>query len=309
MVKIHQNAPEIQIRLFRFIVNLLKRYSNPQTRKQFLVNCLISHGYVKNVNPLEQFESSENETQSSESESENENEQELVSGYSDTQRTSKSNRTFIQTNDQRMLKLQQRIKENDETDFDKAKETITVALEQVYKNIPGLNYEEILKVAMDMYLTVRTSYRSKIVTDELGGDVKRGTLVLLLYYALLQYRINISPQQLVVYFNNSWNVDILPKAEKNLKIIFGNKITFKPEVYLCNMDFDLKTKQEINKVIDVLKEKRVFSEPATEAQVAAAIYYVTNKIGSGKTYTELKVNCRVSPDTIRKIVRVIEKEF
>jgi len=303
-MSIFKNTSENQVKLYRFIVNLLKKYNNPVRRKKLLIDCLVFHGYTTLPERIPEFQ--ENDSSDSSDSSDNEfqpgiDDQQFQESYSDRSRTSTNifNRTFIQTDDQRMIALQQRIKENSETDYDKVKEIVSVALNQLSVDI---NYNSILQFAMNMYLTIKKEI------EELSGDVKRGTMVYILYYSLLEHKINIPPEDLLVYFNKDWNIGILPKAAK-VFLIFGEKNTFKPENFLCNVVLDIKTREKVTETINILKENRIFSEPATISQVAAVIYYITNLYGPGKTYHELKESCRVSPDTIRKIVKTIKQFF
>ena len=310
-MSIFRNTSENQIKLYRFIVNLLKKYNNPVRRKKLLIDCLVFHGYTTLPERNPEFQENDSSGSSGSSGSSDSSDTEFQPGtddqqfqesYSDRSRTSTNifNRTFIQTDDQRMIALQQRIKENSETDYDKVKEIVSVALNQLSVDI---NYNSILQFAMNMYLTIKKEY-----TEELSGDVKRGTMVYILYYSLLEHKINIPPEDLLVYFNKDWNIGILPKAAK-VFLIFGEKNTFKPENFLCNIVLDIKTREKVTEAINILKENRIFSEPATISQVAAVIYYITNLYGPGKTYPELKESCRVSPDTIRKIVKTIKQFF
>jgi hypothetical protein len=115
-------------------------------------------------------------------------------------------------------------------------------------------------------------------------------------------------EQLIIFFSNTTLADI-PKAELNMRQIFGNKL--KGDTCLKRFNFDSATLTQINIIIEQLKDSRHFNKPdATTAQVAATVYYVKNINGDRSfTYTFLAKEFRISADTIRKSVKIIEKEY
>ena len=157
---------------------------------------------------------------------------------------------------------------------------------------------------MNMYLEIKKIYNfTNDFSGEMKGQVKRGYTVLVLYYTLIQFKICLPKEELVVLFDTP--LSDLAKADKNIKIAFRDRPEYNLDInYLCNMRSMLTNDQIslIEELIKSLQTKGIFSIPATPPEIAATIYHIT-KI-SLKT---IQLYSGITADTIRKNTYKIPK--
>jgi hypothetical protein len=192
----------------------------------------------------------------------------------------------------------------EEQDLANVSDQINDVLNKLQK--PDLPYDKIRESAINMYSDIIKVYRTtNILKGEMKGSVRNGYILLVVYYTLLRFKVCVSKADLVNYFNMS--LSDLPQADKNIKMVLGVVDNFH-ELCLCTFSFDTATRKEIQNVIFKLKELGKFSDPVSLVQVAATIYYVTKGM-PGFDYAVISKRCGLTPDTIRKTVKVIEKYF
>jgi hypothetical protein len=310
MNKIHQNENSVS----RQIETLLyKKYPNKksklQEQRKELFQCMDSNGYI--LHKESSGESSEDEYYQEKVDSSSDEEEQFVpyeqefrQSLVEREQSSISGpfaqRTTIQGSE-RLSNLNLRGITSEEQDYLLVQEQVDNVLNKLQLD----NMNEIKKYAMDMYLRIKEFYKtSNEIKGEIKGSVRLGYILLIVYYALINFRICISKPELVVYFDNKVSLSDLPKADKNIKIIFGNLDNH--ELCLCNMRslFDTFTLQKIHTTLQQLKDAGKINDPATIVQIAAVIHYVT-KID----YSVIKNYCGVSPDTIRKTYFMIRQSL
>ena len=273
--------------------------SKLQEQRQQLLLCMENSGYITERPPEQDFE----EVEYQEIYGEPENEQEFMTSYDQQRNPELFNRTFIQeTPGLKKYTAQTYTITQEEQEYNEIYSQIELAIGQLNKI--DLPVKEIIQEAMRIYLGIKKVYRE--TTDfkgEMKGRIKRGYVLLSLYYALINYNVCIPKIDLVIHFDNTSLAD-LPKADKNIKMIFG--FSDPNEKCLGGMRglFDIPTINKINDTIKILKENGIFNDPVLLVQVAAAIYYVTKtNLGVIKEYTG------ISPDTIRKNVLIIKNFY
>jgi len=296
--------------LLRFlIVNHIKSWKEKRQRK-FLIDCIKSSKRIiikedisenqSEIDPeIEEYYNQLKPLNDSESESEDsyfEPSQTFAQSFQEEQQSSMSGpftgRTIINTTNERLLQLQQRGIDQEEIDYNKVKKQLTEALSQVFVKFPELDVKGVLDYAMGLYQQIKKALDEGIITGK-KGKYRKGYIFLILYYALINFKICLQKEELVNYFNNTIRLSDLPTAQKNISKV----INIEKDVCLKVADF--KQRQEIDIVLNKL-EKR-FSDPPTSAQIAAAVRYVT-----GKSYKELEQSFQIRDETIRKSVLIIE---
>ena len=316
---------------------VFKTGMKPDAKRQFLINCLESNGYIekdfKQPKTLEQIAMEEYE-QNSSSDTDTDNDslnfnqelnqdfnqeflQSLIEKEQSTVDPYGFNRTFIQKSDnsKRLEKIQQRGGTQEEMDFLKVKEQINEALNKL-----SIDNKDIEKTALNMYLNITNFYKNqenipkdeRIIKGENKGSVKKGYIPLILYYSLIDNYIYISENTLINLFPDS-NLSDLPKAQKNIKIILGDKYNInKNDIHertLCNLrnfindNYGISYIDEIKKIILDLQNAGKFNKPALISQVAPTIKFVLkNKMKE----SEIASHCNITEDTIRKNEKIIK---
>jgi hypothetical protein len=300
----YQNSPSVAKQISTL---LYKKYPNKksktQEQRQEILKCMDTHGYLIQVEENEENDENEelyehmlkNDSSSDEEEEPTPNfEQEFIQSLAEREQSSVSGpfaqRTSIQGNE-RLSNINIRGVSSEEQDYTDVQEQINSVLNKL-----NIDNNAIKTYAMDMYLRIREFYKtSNEIKGEIKGSVRRGYILLILYYSLINFSMCISRPDLAVYFSIS--LSDLPKADKNIKMIFGNLDD--NELCLCNMRglFDNTTLQRIKNKIEELKELGKIDNPATLVQIAAVIHYITKT-----DYNTIKNYCGISPDTIRKTV-------
>jgi hypothetical protein len=303
--------------LAELLKNRLLKLKDRHSQWLFLFNCIKSGGYLKEETDEQMTEEEtlfqEMLQQASPHESETFSEQfnfpVLQQSYQEQQQSSIntpfSGRTFIQTDNARMQALQIRTMEQEEVEYNKVKEQISLALNQVTTTFQNMDTSAVLNYAMTLYKRITDAYRNGLIKKgTMKGKKKKGYIFLCLYYALNRFQICLPREQVLVYFNGDIKFSDIPSAEKNWITIFGETSdNDHSEICTSNMKYklDAKTRSQIQEIVEVLKENFIFSDPATSAEVAAVARYIT-----GKHYKELELDTHISDETIRKNVLKIE---
>jgi hypothetical protein len=207
-----------------------------------------------------------------------------------------NDRTYIQ-GDERLSAINQRGISSEEQDYIKVREQIGNALNQLHQ----ADNDSLLNVAMNMFLEIKKVYaETKMFKGEIKGSIRNGYILLVLYYALLSNKVCVTQEQLSVLLEIS--LADLPKADKNIKMIFENRpgynfIHRSAEICLCNMRkvLDFKTIQLIEEQLKRLKVLGKIGNPASNVEIASVIHHITKR--SFKVIGEF---AGISDDTIRK---------
>jgi len=272
---------------------LLQRVFRGNKHRDYLIECIEFNGYIREVEqPLLTEEEVNLDLFKSESSSSDEEAMDFL-----PESRPFASRTFITPSEtqKRLNILQQRGITSEEQDYNEIKEQIILALNQV-KAI-GLDYDRVLNTAMNFYLEIKKVYtNTNLIKGEIKGSVRRGYVLLILYYSLLEYKVCISKEQLVSYFDNKIRLSDLAKADKNIQMIFGDKLGKK----CLSLNLSLSDTAKVETLIKQMIKLGKFNDPVTSVQNAAAVYYITKM-----KYSLLEQLTGITADTIRKTVRII----
>ena len=242
------------------------------------------------------------------------------------------NRTFVSQGpetsyqSERLAEVQKRGITSQETEFQNVKEIVETLINTI--QFPDMPFENIKKAALNNYLKILNYYKTNpLQLPARSGALKRGYIGYSIYYALLQFKISLSKEQLVSILG----IDLsdLPKANEYIKLIIPGIDSYNVvEDNLCGMKklltdtFGNEIIVKINKIITDLKNKGIFGQTPSKSNIAAAIYYVCSipqskggiypqrlKIDSKPiTYNLLESYCTgLTKDTVRKNVDKILK--
>jgi len=278
---------------FDFLINkLIKDTKNKDTKKNILIRCLSSTGYIKDpvqeneeeyTYPEPQFIINTDKTDSVE----------LKKGFNENLSFDRFNRTYITQDEEgpkRLHKVQNYIISNEETEFKKVNEIV----ENILNKLKLESY--ILKNnIMEFYLKY---------SKNIKGQTKEGLIILSIYYNVVNVKL-----EHIIYYSGFKSPNI-KEADKiiNFKMEYS---LFGMETFLIKQ-FDKSVLKDIYDTLDSLKGV-IFDIPPTKIQTAATIYYIINK-KNGKikmkdnnlfTYNILKKYCNVSDDTVKKTVDLI----
>jgi len=310
MLKINMNNitksfHENNVWVARQITDLLyKRLPNKKSKTQehrkFLFDCMDRHGYIAPPQIVSESESEESDQEPQEPFYQ-ENYQEP--GYQENYSTVTGTSIAPGSTNKRLYEVQKYIITQEEQEMADLSDLFDTVLNKLkYTDVPLLSVKQ---MALGMYNEIKRVYReTNDIKGEIKGSVKLGYTLLVLYYALINHKICVSRTDLVVYFDNKITLSDLPKADKNIQMIFGETVNH--ELCLCGMRnlFDKPTLNAIENGIHELKNNGKFNNPATQVQVAAAIHYFAK--------TPLKTiqgYCGITADTIRKTVSLIQHFF
>jgi hypothetical protein len=271
------------------VLPLQGRRQNEQKQRQFLIDCIESRGYITkkrnkpDLSPVVQVPT----------------------------------QTYFQVTDtysKNLAELQKRGITYTESELGKINEIMDTALNEMFKDYHSINIDSIKNVAMNYYIGILEYYRTNPdYFKKIYGTLKKGYIALCVYYSL---DIQITKEQLAEYFK--YSVSDLFEANKNMKTIFGNRLS-KKTVELCGMkkvltnNFNESVLESIQKVINDLPVKN-------PKNIAAAIYYtVSIPIAKGGVYpSKLKLKngdyvtlefiskfCKITPSTISSAVKEI----
>jgi hypothetical protein len=266
-----------------------KRFRNPEKRRNFLIDCIESNGYIKQpeTRDLEEEEDlyqymipnqNENENQN---ESGNGNEIDFKLSLQEQEQSSVDrygfNRTFIALNSRDSDKLnilQKRGITYEETQFNKVKEQMENILQEFESES-----DTILNTALNIYINLLLYYKDNPYGfTEIKGSLKRGYIFLSLYYAFRYNNVSISKQDLLKHSPQTRLGD-LPLADKNMKMIFKQNFNFN-----VNLTFNLNlnlfpvniSKQKLLTKIENVIEQTSEIIPSTKLGLYAIVYYICN---------------------------------
>ena len=201
-----------------------------------------------------------------------------------------TNRTFIQDSEGKLSKIQRRGISSKESGLANIELQIDNALGKLQSTIDTYY---IKKTALGMYEKISEHFYCK-------GSLKRGYLVLVLYYSLRMHGIRITERETVALFENAWMAD-LPAALKNMKEILNLPDIEDPDTS-CDMSTFLGA-ETIDAVNAILSRDIVTKD---KEGLLAVIYYVS-KI----TYPELekfckKFNCKKVKENVAKLKSLLK---
>ena len=292
--------------------------TNETLQKKFLKDCLVDFGYL-DISPEDDYTEDDYghiiptylppSVSSSIPSIPLENEETLfasIQGLKGPQFT----RTFLQSEENkpsRLEKVQQRGIDTVEAELAKINELYTSVIEKINLNEP----DRVKQFALNMYNEILTYYVENIHHFPINkGSLKKGYIILCLYYSLVQFNYYITHQRLVNLFGLKFSVADIPDAEKYL--VTFNKYTnlFSSNIQernMCNMRTVLNG-ETIRQIENVIKNVHgLFGNPLNSVQIAACIYLVTNKINgrikitneegipSFVTYELISKNCDGNP--------------
>ena len=221
-------------------------------------------------------------------------------------------RTFIldPNQDSRLVELQKRGISTEESELSKISEIIESALGKISKIVPDINVERIKEFALKMYQHVLEYYRNgnEYSLKSNSQSIKRGYIALVTWYSLINFKINISKEKLVAYFDKTILSELF-EPEKYMKMIFGEDSLPQSIFNLCGINnLPPEFTGTIYKVIEQ------FGNPSPK-YTAAAVYFVcsvsihkggvTTKKIKGITLEFLERHCKVTQSTISKGVQDI----
>ena len=224
------------------------------------------------------------------------------------------NRTFIDSPDSRLTELQKRGISTEESEFNKVAETIETALQKINKKFPDIPFEKIKEHALKMYQQITEYYIDNVYSLKSNSQtIKKGYIALVLWYALIQFNVVLTREQLVGYFN-SVLVSYLFEPDQYLHRIFTNLP--KQKNNLCGMETTLKEiigEQLLHKIYEVI-------EQMGEKYTASAVYYIcsvpvhkggvlSQKVSKEITLGFLEKWCKISQRTISNGVQEIIAYF
>jgi len=211
--------------------------------------------------------------------------------------------------------------------------------EIIEHSLTDLKYYEnpnIFKTALNIYWNIMEYYKTNPLRLNVNkGTLRKGYIVMCIYYALMYNKQIISKERLVRSIQElDYNISYLPDAQRNILQIFENVPGYEflytqdelPVVTtLCDLINILPKNivKSINKVKKDLIDAGVFQQKMTYIQIAACIYYVCNVLTKprleiilpigGKTkitHELLSSKCgSFAPATLTKQVKIISNHF
>ena len=200
-------------------------------------------------------------------------------GYQESQNLSFNiygfNRTFVGPTESRFSEIQRWVTiDPEEMELKSASEQIELILQVLNINIPRVKL-----IAVNMYWDIMQYYHSNsLKLPKNKGDLKKGYILLCIYYSLMYNKQSISKEQLTRAFPGS-RLSYLPQAESFIKQIFkdarGYSFLDTEPIYvtnLCNLINFLPKNEAVNQIKQDLKP--IFGEKLNQVQIAAIIYYL-----------------------------------
>jgi len=318
-----------------------KKFRNPEKQRNFLIDCIQSHGYIvkKNVDQeLEEQEESFEDLYQYMIPVSNFNQ---VSNFPDLklsiQEQSQTsvdpygfNRTFIHADSHSADKLnllQKRGITYDEIKFIQVKEKME---EIINKSLQHQEmFDKILQTALNIYLNILIAYKDNpFGFTDIKGSLKNGYIFLCVYYALLYNNVYIDRRTLIEK-SESTRLSDLPIADKNIKIIFKgvpgfsfifNNYKFNPKNVFANT-LNISSQELLSKIENVI-ETTSHLVPSTKLGIYSVVYFVCNdyypfKVKILFNKKETKVTYQVlneifepfSSSTVRKITDKLRQFF
>jgi hypothetical protein len=159
---------------------------------------------------------------------------------------------------------------------------------------------------MNYYIYIEAYHKTHPnIFKSISGDLKKGYIMMCVYYAL---KFQIDLNELVQRFPENYHYYSLMEADKNMNIIFGDKLP-KQAIQICGEkelleNFGEKLLQNIRKVLE-------HTSFVGDKYIAAIIYYLTNITfengGVIAKRLKFKNGTRVTLDSISRFCGISEK--
>ena len=274
-----------------------KRFRNDNKKRDFLINCIDSHGYIESHEYIEsqsgveeenfdelydQFENfNQGDTQ------DNLNHEDFRPSIQEQSQTSVDpygfNRTFIHANSytaDKLNLLQKRGITYEETQFIKVKETMESIILGFLQSKSDTDPEKILQTALNIYLNILIYYKQNPYSfTENKASLKNGYIFLCVFYSMVYNNVYVTIPSLMDH-SGKIRLRDLPTAERNIKMIFNgvngytfmkNKLTINPKnVFNKTVNIDHKKfLDDINKILEETQE-------STSLGLYSIVYFVSN---------------------------------
>ena len=283
------------------------RSDNDQKHRTFLIDCIQEYGYIKPrpivsepITQLPVFQPVSVEEESYDPYQEYHNISEQPTYQQNAQQNTQQ--TYLKEGE-RLKKLEQRGITQRETDLGNFSETVDTALNKIYQNYKNIDVQKVKTFALNLYNKVLDYYITNPYSFKSNSHtIKKGYIVLIVWYSLLQFNINIPQDKLVTYFQDI-QFAYLHEPDKYLHRIFTNLP--KPVNNLCGMKqllLDKFGQELVDKIYKILEH---FGDAPN--YVAGAIYYFKQLDRTMITLEFLKGRCNVSANTISKASQTIEE--
>jgi hypothetical protein len=236
-----------------------KKFRNPVKQRNFLINCIVSNGYVQETYKISESDQEEEDlyqyfmpNHEEEEISFNGHDPEFKLSIQEQGHSSVDpygfNRTFININSNysdKLAELQKRGITYEETQFNKVKEQMENIINRALTD--NFNLDKILQTALNIYLNIIIYYNTNpFGFNENKGSLKNGYIFLCVYYAFGHNGINISREKLLSY-SDKIRLSSIPNAEKNMKIL---NLSFEfDKINLNFLNFSLNIKNTLLKDI------------------------------------------------------------
>jgi hypothetical protein len=261
------------------LIELLNRkFRTDLNKMKFLRECVISQGYLPKNQSFDDSDSG-SEVEYSELKNSDYYPNESQPEYSDlVSLTRPFQRTFIQSPENNLLKIQKRAITNRETEYNKVAEIIDSAVNVMSQYNRNIDPEKIKRDALDMYLRIMEFYASgNNVAQEIEANtksIKKGYIALVVSYALLNNQIVMNDDILVRFFDNNVGVQDLVKPRRYLDKILFDRGSTRPQAPVSNQ-------ATCNQILRMLPDKaqrqvRRVVEWFGPDYTTAAIYYICN---------------------------------
>jgi len=230
-------------------------------------------------------------------------------GYQESQQMSQRNiqglsnlHTFIGPFDDSELSTGNRLSEintwinmsKDEVELQKVNEIISNALNELNLS----DYDNIRKMAVNMFWNIMNYYKNNFLKLKINkGDLRLGYIILVIEYSIIYFKRTKSINAIVKAVDGA-SLSMIPEARKNIKKIFAESPDYSFVLLnlesnllatLCNLEFKfpLNIVNKIKQVKMDLLNSKIFSNPMTNVELAACIYYITSvPISSGGVLQE-----------------------
>ena len=292
-----------------------------KAHRQFVFDCMDSHGLIKHQTRKESSHSSVKSKGSGQAS----NESEFTESYQSRSQSSVNvhgfNRTFLDPSQPSNLhELQKRGIEAEEVEFNEIKGILLDNLQNIVHHKPDINVQKILDTALTMYLNIMDYYKTNVLgLKQKKGSLKKGYISLCLYYGLIYNGVRLKKDELVKY--TSAKAYDLPNADKAIKLIFENApgydfIFTKTKGTFIQLENSIQN--NVNKVLSHIHGETVPSQ----VDMAAALYYICSiPISKGGVFDRIKVNGKsvtfeflhehtnLAKETISKRVKIIQEFY
>ena len=275
-----------------------KRFRNDNRKRDFLIGCIDTHGYIQSgYKPEQEVEEEENFDELYEQFASGGGEQFQESGFDDYSNFQQSiqeqsqttvdpygfNRTFIDANNyigDKLNLLQKRGITYDETQFIKVKESMESIILNFLQGKTDTDPEKVLQTALNIYLNILVYYKQNPYSfTENKASLKNGYIFLCVFYSFVYNNVYVTVPSLMDHAGKIRLRD-LPTAQRNIKMIFNgvkgytfmeNKLTINPKnVFNKTVNIDH------NKFLDDIGKILEQTQESTSLGIYSIVYFVAN---------------------------------